>query len=56
MYELYVGSNRFIGAITRRMDDPEFMGELADLLSYQLEQLPEDIQALCDRLEQNERR
>ena len=51
MYELYNGSERLMGAIERRMEDPEFMAALADLLYYQPEQLPEDIQALRDRLD-----
>lgn len=51
MYELYRGSERLMGAIERRADDPEFMAGLAALLCYQPEQLSEDIQALRDRLD-----
>lgn len=54
MYELMNGSERLMGAIERRTDDPEFMAALADLLYYQPEQLPEDIRALRDRLDQGD--
>lgn len=53
MYELYNGSERLMGAIERRVEDPEFLEALADLLYYQPEQLHDDIQALRDRLNQD---
>ena len=53
MYELYNGSERLMGAIERQMDDAAFIAELASLLHYQPEQLPQDIQALRDRLGQS---
>lgn len=52
MYELMNGSERLMGAIERRVENPEFMAALADLLYYQPEQLQEDLQALRDRLDQ----
>ena len=51
MYELINGSERLMGAIERRVEDPEFMVTLADLLFYDEDQLAQDIQALSDRLE-----
>lgn len=43
-----------MGAIECRVEDPEVMAALADLLFYQPEQLQEDIRALCDRLDQGD--
>ena len=53
MYELHNGSERLMGAIERRMEDPEFMAALADLLFYDEDQLAQDIQALRDRLDRH---
>ena len=54
MYELINGSERLIGAIERRVEDPEFMVTLADLLFYDEDQLAQDIKALSDRCEIDE--
>ena len=53
MYELMNGSERLMGAIERRVDDPEFMEALAELLFYDEDQLAQDIQALRDRLDRH---
>lgn len=54
MYELYNGSERLLYALKRRLDDPVFINNLASVLYYQPEQLVQDIQALLDRVRQNE--
>ena len=54
MYELINGSERLMGAIERRVEDPEFMVTLADLLFYDEDQLAQDIKALSDRCEIDE--
>ena len=55
MYELKQGTARLVSALYRRREDKFDLAYLATALNYVPEQLKEDIEALHDYFEQQER-
>lgn len=55
MYELKQGTARLVSALYRRREDKFDLAFLATTLNYVPEQLKEDIEALHDFFEQQER-